>query len=97
MELAAQCERHTHKVILPSHPAPVSFPYRAAYQNTWNNGMLSPDQQYAATVATDPSCQTIMTALLFVVNRPYLVGIVPVRLLRLWQHSSVLRSPRSVA
>lgn len=35
--------------------------------------------QYAAAVATDPSCQTIMTALLFVVNRPYLVGIVPVR------------------
>ena len=35
--------------------------------------------QYAASVATDPSCQTIMTALLFVVNRPYLVGIVPVR------------------
>lgn len=54
-----------------NHPRPSTQP--ATLDPT--DGVL----QYAASVATDPSCQTIMTALLFVVNRPYLVGIVPVR------------------
>ncbi|CAM9234427.1 unnamed protein product [Pylaiella littoralis] len=47
------------------------------------HGRLRFDTEYAAGVATDPACQTIMTALLFVVNRPYLVGILPMVLLEL--------------
>eukprot|EP00903_Cladosiphon_okamuranus_P008550 g8208.t1 len=47
------------------------------------HGRLRFNTEYAANVATDPSCQTIMTALLFVVNRPYLLGIVPMVLLEL--------------
>ncbi|CAM9713519.1 unnamed protein product [Ectocarpus sp. 6 AP-2014] len=47
------------------------------------HGRLRFNAEYAANVVTDPCCQTIMTALLFVVNRPYLVGIVPMVLLEL--------------
>lgn len=35
--------------------------------------------QYFSAVLTDPLAQTAMTVLLFLVNRPYLVGILPVR------------------
>ncbi|CAM9325483.1 unnamed protein product [Scytosiphon promiscuus] len=59
------------------------------------HGRLRFNTEYAATVATDPSCQTIMTALLFVLNRPYLVGIVPMVLLELtdflWFLSGLLK------
>eukprot|EP00904_Undaria_pinnatifida_P012715 jgi/Undpi1/8574/HiC_scaffold_25.g11039.m1 len=47
------------------------------------HGRVRLNMEYAAAVSTDPSCQTIMTALLFIANRPYLVGIVPMVLLEL--------------
>eukprot|EP00752_Nemacystus_decipiens_P008036 g7181.t1 len=47
------------------------------------HGRLRFNTEYVTGVATDPSCQTIMTALLFVLNRPYLLGIVPMVLLEL--------------
>ncbi|CAM9443714.1 unnamed protein product, partial [Ascophyllum nodosum] len=59
------------------------------------HGRIRFSTEYLTNVTVDPSAQTILSAILFVINRPYLVGIVPMLLLEmtdfLWFLSGLLQ------